>query len=122
MNVVKLGIPYTVFEQDAAIDARPRDWSFGVYWAQTPLKECLPDGVDEDFLVENVQVDKMPLSPELFIPFYNSWTGDLLKPIQTPYSLRLQRRAFMRVLSQGLDLRVSPHLSHCFGLGEMTEI
>ncbi|KKY17442.1 putative monooxygenase fad-binding protein [Phaeomoniella chlamydospora] len=31
------GIKCTVFEQDKALDARPRDWNFGIYWAQVPL-------------------------------------------------------------------------------------
>lgn len=27
----------TVYEQDSALNSRPRDWDFGIYWAQVPL-------------------------------------------------------------------------------------
>ncbi|KAF5361511.1 hypothetical protein D9758_006216 [Tetrapyrgos nigripes] len=110
-NLKKLGIPYAVFEQDASIDARPRDWSFGVYWAQSPLKECLPEGVDEKFLAENAQVDNLTPSADLVLPQYNTETGELIKNIPTPYSMRLQRRKFLRILSQGIDIRYGKRLA-----------
>ncbi|KAF5373076.1 hypothetical protein D9758_001501 [Tetrapyrgos nigripes] len=110
-NLKKLGIPYAVFEQDAAIDARPRDWSFGIYWTQTTLKECLPDGIDEKYLIDKVQVDRMVPTEDLIIPLFNSWTGEILKPIPTPYGLRLQRRTFMRALTQGLDVHYGKRLA-----------
>jgi len=103
----QLGIPYTVFEQDAAIDARPRDWSFGVYWAQSRLGECLPEGIDERFLRENVQVDDYMAKEDFVLPFFNGGTGELMKNIPTPFSTRLQRRKFLKVLSQDMDIKVS---------------
>ncbi|KAK7052878.1 hypothetical protein VNI00_004198 [Paramarasmius palmivorus] len=54
----KLGIPYTVFEQDAALDARPRDWDFGIYWAQTPLADCLPPEITEERVRATQQFEK----------------------------------------------------------------
>lgn len=38
------GIASTVFEKDSGIDARSRDWSFGIYWAQSPLVSVSPEG------------------------------------------------------------------------------
>jgi len=103
----QLGIPYTVFEQDAAIDARPRDWSFGVYWAQTRLGECLPEGVDEKFLCENAQVDDCIAKEDFVLPAFNGETGELMRNIPTPFVIRLQRKKFIKLLSQGLKIEVS---------------
>ncbi|KAF5373043.1 hypothetical protein D9758_001503 [Tetrapyrgos nigripes] len=100
----KLGIPFGVFEQAASVDARPRDWSFGVYWAQTPLAECLPEGIDEKFLVENAQVDDLKPTADFVLPFFNSETGDLLKEVPIPFSIRFAKRKFVGILSQGVDI------------------
>ncbi|THU96336.1 FAD/NAD(P)-binding domain-containing protein [Dendrothele bispora CBS 962.96] len=107
----KLGIPCSVFEQDAAIDARERDWSFGVYWAQSRLGECLPEGVDETYLLENVQVDKYIADEDAFIPCLNGVTGELTSKIPTPFSIRLQRRKFIKLLSQGIDIHYGKQLT-----------
>ncbi|KAF6233219.1 hypothetical protein HO173_008508 [Letharia columbiana] len=37
-----LGIKCTVFEREHYLNERPRDWGFGIYWAQSSLIECLP--------------------------------------------------------------------------------
>ena len=29
----------TVFEQDVALDGRPRDWNFGIYWVRMLFEE-----------------------------------------------------------------------------------
>ncbi|TVY21659.1 FAD-dependent monooxygenase cctM [Lachnellula arida] len=51
----QVGIPCTVFEQDANLQQRPRDWNFGIYWAQSRLDECLTE--DLRSLVPTVQTD-----------------------------------------------------------------
>ncbi|KAF5373085.1 hypothetical protein D9758_001499 [Tetrapyrgos nigripes] len=107
----QLGIPYTIFEQDAALDSRPRDWSFAIYWAQTHLGECLPEGVDEKYLSEHAQVDTSPPTANSFIPIFNAETGGLLKKNPSPFSIRLQRRKFLRILSKDLDIRYGKRLA-----------
>ncbi|THU96340.1 FAD/NAD(P)-binding domain-containing protein [Dendrothele bispora CBS 962.96] len=109
-SLKKLGISYTVFEQDAAIDARRRDWSFGVYWAQSRLGECLPEGVDEKTLREKAQVDDYVAQEDFILPTFNAETGELMKNLPTPCSIRLQRRRFLKLLSQGVDIRYGKRL------------
>ncbi|KAF5373069.1 hypothetical protein D9758_001504 [Tetrapyrgos nigripes] len=110
-SLKKVGIPCIVFEQAASVDARPRDWSFGVYWAQTPLAECLPEGIDEKYIWENAQVDKLTPREDLVLPYYNSETGELMKNIPTPFSIRLARRKLLKILAQGVDIRYEKRLA-----------
>jgi hypothetical protein len=94
-----------VFEQDASLAGRPRDWNFGIYWAQVPLDECLPDHLSR--LVESVQVDSRTPSAEDFLPLYNGQSGELMKRVPAPYNIRLHRGKFLRLLATDIDIRVS---------------
>ncbi|KAI9879127.1 MAG: hypothetical protein M1830_009514 [Pleopsidium flavum] len=106
----KLGIPCTVFEQDATPHARQRDWNFGIYWAQTPLGQCLPDEIN--CVIETAQVDSHTPAADDIMPIYNGDTGLLLKAVPAPYSLRLQRRKFLKLISTGIDIRYGRRLAH----------
>jgi hypothetical protein len=104
-DIFQQNIHCTVFEQDASLDERPRDWNFGIYWAQAPLDECLP--ADLSRLVESAQVDSLIPAADAFMPMYNGQSGELLKKLSTPYMIRLQRRRFLKLISTGIDIRVS---------------
>lgn len=95
---------YTVFEADATSTVRPRDWDFGIYWAQSPLADCLPAELVAE--VENSQVDDHKPSASDIMPLYNAETCELISEIPAPYSLRLQRRKWLRLISQGIDIEV----------------
>ncbi|KAK7540728.1 uncharacterized protein J3D65DRAFT_250740 [Phyllosticta citribraziliensis] len=104
----KAGIKCTVFERDPDLDSRPRDWNFGIYWAQTSLDECLPKEASEKII--SAQVDNFRPSPDAFIPFFNGVTGELMTQLDTPYYLRLRRREFARVMGSGIDVRYNKKL------------
>ncbi|KAK7052879.1 hypothetical protein VNI00_004199 [Paramarasmius palmivorus] len=101
----KLGIPYSIFEQDTALDSRPRDWDFGIYWAQTPLSDCLPPEITEE-RVRATQVDDLTISSDDTLPIYDLSTGETLLVIPTPFAMRIHRRKFLRLISEGLDVKV----------------
>ncbi|KAK7449761.1 hypothetical protein VKT23_013236 [Stygiomarasmius scandens] len=109
----KLNIPYTVFERDLSSTSRARDWSFGVYWAQSRLGECLPPGIDENYLLNHAQVDDFCAGEDFYIPCFNGETGELLKKVMTPYSIRLGRKKFLKVLKEdgGIDVKYGKRLS-----------
>ncbi|PQE18137.1 fad binding domain-containing protein [Rutstroemia sp. NJR-2017a BBW] len=107
-------IPYTIFEQDSSLMQRPRDWNFGIYWAQTRLDECLTEKLKA--LLYTVQTESgravlRILSPkytpnaESILPVINGETGSLMKNIPAPWSLRLRRKKWLELLSQDLDIR-----------------
>jgi len=119
----KAGIACTVFEQDASLDARPRDWDFGIYCksitsspshhtttaltgligAQSPLGECLPRDLND--LLLTCQVDDHTPCAENFMPIRSGLDGSVMKEVPAPFNLRLQRRKFIQLLSTGIDIR-----------------
>ncbi|KAK4155973.1 hypothetical protein C8A00DRAFT_41448 [Chaetomidium leptoderma] len=105
----KAGIDVSVFEQDDSPSARPRDWNFGVYWAQSRIEECLTPELNA--LIDTVQTDSSYRRYEGSVcPIRNGVTGELLKDIATPYAIRLRRRAWLHLISTGLDVRYGKRL------------
>ncbi|KAH7055897.1 hypothetical protein B0J12DRAFT_435785 [Macrophomina phaseolina] len=105
---LKAGIPCTVFEQDASLDARTHDWDFGIYWAQTPLGACLPPDVRARIVA--AQVDNVAPSADAHLATFNAETGELMRRVPAPYYLRLRRREFARVMGGGIDIRYGKRL------------
>ena len=101
----QIGIECTVFEREQYLNERGRDWSFGIYWAQEPVAECVTQANLKR--MPAAYVDEHRLSaPDDFIPIFNSATGEQLTRIPTPNSLRLQRIKFRSVLAKGIDIQV----------------
>ena len=95
----------TVFEQDASPTSRPRDWDFGIYWAQSRITECLTPELNA--LIGTVQTDPSYQPHEgSIVPIYNGTTGDRVKEVDAPFAIRLRRRAWLDLLRTGLDVRV----------------
>ncbi|CAK4004220.1 FAD NAD(P)-binding domain-containing [Lecanosticta acicola] len=103
------GAEVTVYEQDASLQARARDWNFGIYWAQVPLQECLPEYLHSE--VENAQVDEHRASEDEVMPIINGETGDVLKAVPIPYNIRLARKRFLRAISNGVDIRFGKRIA-----------
>ncbi|KAH6662379.1 hypothetical protein B0J14DRAFT_685832 [Halenospora varia] len=104
-------IACTVFEQDTSLQQRPRDWNFGIYWAQSRLDECLTDDLKP--LVKTVQTDPSYVASEHSImPVFNGATGELLKNLPAPWSLRLKRKKWLEMISKDVDIEVSYSLQY----------
>ncbi|EEB89818.1 hypothetical protein MPER_12048, partial [Moniliophthora perniciosa FA553] len=101
----KLNIPYAIFEQDPAFDSRLRDWDFGIYWAQSPLSQCLPEDITYK-KVEATQVDDLEPTKDFFMPIYDLSTGEEMIKVPMPYAMRLRRREFNRLLKEEGNLEV----------------
>lgn len=93
-----------VFEQDARPDARPRDWNYGIYWAQSNLSECLPPELIDQLLT--AQVDSHIPSEDDSLPIFNGQTGERLLDVPAPLSYRLQRRKFLKLIATGVEIQV----------------
>ncbi|KAK4101186.1 FAD/NAD(P)-binding domain-containing protein [Parathielavia hyrcaniae] len=105
----KAGIDVAIFEQDASPTARPRDWDFGVYWAQSRIDECLTSELKA--LVDTVQTDPSYRRNEgSVMPVYNGFTGKLISELPAPYAIRLRRRAWLDLIRTGLDVRYGKKL------------
>ncbi|KAL2257536.1 hypothetical protein VTK26DRAFT_9515 [Humicola hyalothermophila] len=92
----KAGINVTVFEQDESAAARPRDWNFGLYWAQSRLEECLAP--EQNALLDTVQTDpSFRRRKDFLLPVFNGLTGELMKEIPAPETFRLWRKAWLEL-------------------------
>lgn len=105
-DIFKLGIKCTVFERESYLNQRSRDWSFGIYWAQGPLWECLPEPFRAKLNTATVNPSRTP-SPEDFIRMLNGETAEELIRVPTPNVIRLKRSSFRALLAEGLDVQVS---------------
>ncbi|PMD32036.1 FAD/NAD(P)-binding domain-containing protein [Hyaloscypha variabilis F] len=105
----KVNITCTVFEQDITPFARPRDWNFGIYWAQSRLDECLSD--EKRAKIVTVQTDPSYVPSESSVmPVHNGQTGELMKNLPAPWSLRIHRRRWLKMLADGIDIQFGKKL------------
>ena len=121
MFPLKLGIKYTVFEKDLALNQRPRDWNFGVYWAQAPFEECLPKEVIDNLSTAFVDPSRKA-SPDDHLQMLNGKTGEVLLNMPTPNVYRLNRSRFKALTSQNLDIEVSTPLKEALPLIERSKL
>ncbi|KAM0799790.1 hypothetical protein BDR22DRAFT_898727 [Usnea florida] len=105
-----LGIKCSVFEQESFLNQRPRDWSFGIYWAHGLLEECLPEPLRARLNTATVDPSRKP-GPNDFVRIVNGKTADEL--VRTPMSIvyRFKRPAFRALIAEGLDVQYGKKLN-----------
>ena len=94
-----------MFEQESFLNQRPRDWSFGLYWAHKPLEECLPEPLRAKLITATVDPSRKP-RPDDFIRIVNGKTADELGRMPMSNVYRLKRSAFRALIIEGLDVQV----------------
>lgn len=99
-----LGIKCTIFERENYLNERPRDWSFGIYWAQNSLTECLPTSLLSRLNTALVDPSRT-LSPDDYMRLMNGKTAEELS-MPTPNVYRLRRSKFRALLNEGVDVQV----------------
>ena len=104
-DTLQLGIKCTVFERESFLNQRPRDWSFGIYWAHGPLEECLPEPLRAKLYTATVDPSRKPGADD-FIRIVNGKTADELVRMPMSNVYRLKRSAFRALLAEGLDVQV----------------
>lgn len=100
-----LGINCTVFEREHYLNERSRDWSYGVYWAQNWLKECLTDSLHNNLTTAQVDPTRFP-SPDDTIRLVNGKTAEEFVALPVPNLYRLRRSKFRVLLAEGVDIQV----------------
>ncbi|KAL4803138.1 hypothetical protein BDV18DRAFT_163198 [Aspergillus unguis] len=104
------GIRVVVVEKAPSLDAHPRDWNMGLHWGTESLKSLMP--AEMWARIQTIQVDPFtPTVPVDAIKFLNGQTGELMMSVPAKNFYRLRRRKLRRLLSEGLDIRYSHHLS-----------
>lgn len=100
-----LGVPCTVYEREEYLNTRPRDWNYGIYWAQSPLAECLPKDVQEALKEAQVDPTHIPDDKDTVL-LLHAETGETLMRVPTPFHIRYSRSKFRKTISEGLDIQV----------------
>ena len=100
-----LDIQCTVFEKEHHLNERPRDWSFGIYWAQSSLTECLPSSILSKMNTAQVDPFRNPTSDD-YMRLMNGKTAEELSRVLTPNVYRLRRSKFRTLLVEGIDVQV----------------
>lgn len=78
----------------------------GIHWALPQLEELLPP--DLKARLKEPQNDPFldPPDKDVF-RIYNGLTGEILKDLPTPKTMRMSRRRMRKFCSEGIDVRVS---------------
>ncbi|KAK1962663.1 putative monooxygenase [Colletotrichum sublineola] len=99
------GFEVVVFERDASIDARLRDWFILLHWSMAILKELLPEHVfkslPKSYCNPHLEFNEWDES----MPFYSSLTGEILFRSPIPGSRRASRLRLRKVLADGVDIK-----------------
>ncbi|KHO01583.1 Aromatic-ring hydroxylase-like protein [Metarhizium album ARSEF 1941] len=106
------GFRAVVFEREASIDARDRDWTMLVHWAMPIFEKLVPKDIIAD-LKSAVCNPYLDFNNEVeSIPCYNGVTGDLLFRSPLPNARRVSRQALRRLLARRVDIRWNAPLKH----------
>ncbi len=70
---------------------------------ESPLEQCLPKELND--LVWTAQVANYVPAADDRIPVFHGETGDQMSAIPAPYSLRLAKKKFTKLISGGLDIQ-----------------
>lgn len=100
-----LEIKCTVFERENFLNERSRDWSYGLYWAQGWLRECLPDALHGRLNAAQVDPTRSP-SPSDNLRLLNGKTAEQFTRVPTPNLYRLRRSQFRVLLAEGINVQV----------------
>ena len=100
-----LGIRCTVFERENYLNERPHDWSFGIYWAQSSLTECLPNSLLDR--LNTAQVDSLRTSTaDNYMRLMNGKTAEELSRVPKPNVYRLRKSKFRALLAERTYVQV----------------
>lgn len=109
------GFDVVIFDGEAHIDARPREWTIVLHWALPIMLSMLPDDVA-------AKLPRAICNPDLefdanaeSLPVYNGVTGDLMFASPMPGSRRIARRRLRAVLAEGLDIQWGKKLQSISG-------
>ena len=68
------------------------------------LETCLPPDLQSRLL--SVQVDNHAPTADYAIPIFNGGTGELMRNMPAPNSLRVRRTELVKLLGEGIDIKV----------------
>ncbi|KAI4125379.1 MAG: hypothetical protein LQ347_005395 [Umbilicaria vellea] len=106
----KAGFRCSIFESETAAQYRPREWTMGLHWSLPILEHILPTEIWTG--LNEAQTDPHYEAPESdVLPIYNGLTGDLIKNVPIPKTIRYSRRKMRAHLTKGVDVQYGKELT-----------
>ncbi len=98
------GITYSIHEKETP-SHRPRDWGMSYFWSANYLPKLLPESILSRLQEAQVNPHRPdPLTQTMIVT--NGATGETIKEVPSPGGRRVGRRAFRKLLGEGMDVRV----------------
>ena len=111
------GISYILLERDSSegYHQRPRDWGSLMHWGADHLQKCLPAHLWDrrsEMYVDPWNDYQTPTA------YWNGETGEMIKRIEAPPTVRVSRRKVRKLLSEGLNIEVGEYETPHFALAK----
>ncbi|KAF5349663.1 hypothetical protein D9756_008963 [Leucocoprinus leucothites] len=103
----KNGYNVTVYEKEAYIGERVREWTMLIHWALPTLQKTLPDDILNDMRSAYTDPFYAYDKEKEALPFYNGNTGEIAFQVPAIGMRRVSRTRFRRLCTRGLDIRWS---------------
>ncbi|KAA6406834.1 MAG: hypothetical protein FRX48_09332 [Lasallia pustulata] len=109
-GLTKAGFRCSVFERETAAQYRPREWTMGLHWSLPLLEHMVPADIWTG--LREAQTDPNYDVPDAdVLPVFNGLTGDLIKNIPIPKTIRYSRRKMRAHLTKGVDVKYGKELT-----------
>lgn len=100
-------IPFQIFDQDAAIDARGGGWGLTLHWSLPALRELLPQHILDRFPETFVNKEASARGDTGRFQFFDLKTGAALYNVPSSERIRVSRARLRELLATGVDVQVS---------------
>ncbi|GKZ23611.1 hypothetical protein AbraIFM66951_009886 [Aspergillus brasiliensis] len=117
-HLQKLGVPYKIFERDAAIDARSGGWGLTLHWALPALRELLPDHLVERLPEAYVNKAAAARGDTGRFSFFDLKTGSALYSVPAEERIRVSRVRLRQLVATGLDVQWNKTLENIESSGD----
>ncbi|EHK23393.1 uncharacterized protein TRIVIDRAFT_64161 [Trichoderma virens Gv29-8] len=104
----KRGISYAIYDKvDPA--TRPRDWSMTIFWSFRHYPVLLPEELNSRIHEAQSKPYYRPTAVEELV-VRNSETGEILKKVNSPYAMRVNRVGMRKLLLNGINVQYDREL------------
>jgi 2-polyprenyl-6-methoxyphenol hydroxylase-like FAD-dependent oxidoreductase len=100
-------VPFKIFEQDSAIDARSGGWGLTLHWSLPALRELLPQHLVDRFPEAFVNKEASARGDTGRFQFFDLKSGAALYNVPAAERIRVSRVRLRELLTTGIDVQVS---------------
>lgn len=102
-----MGHKVTVYEKEAYLGERVREWTILIHWALPVFQKLLPDHIVADLSTAYGDPFYKYNKPDERLPYYNGETGDIAFTVPAEGVRRVSRNRLRGLCTRGLDVQWS---------------